>query len=92
MCNTTSQLGNTTERKYSSYLVLFSKGIHSIHVSSIPLLVHVLYSPTNEWIESVSGKEYFKCMNKYGAFLRPNKVVVGDFPEEDLDDLLDDEF
>lgn len=35
------------------------------------------------------GKQYFKCRNKHGAFIRPQLLVVGDFPEElfDLDDL-----
>ncbi|KAJ3300892.1 hypothetical protein HDU76_005977 [Blyttiomyces sp. JEL0837] len=40
---------------------------------------------------TVDGIKYFTSKAKHGAFVRPSKVEVGDFPEEDLMDGLDDE-
>uniref|UniRef100_A0A1W7R9B3 Tubulin-folding cofactor B n=1 Tax=Hadrurus spadix TaxID=141984 RepID=A0A1W7R9B3_9SCOR len=38
---------------------------------------------------SVNGKQYFTCTPKYGGFVKPHDVTVGNFPPEDLN--LDDE-
>lgn len=29
------------------------------------------------------GVKFFQCLPKYGFFLRPNKIQVGDYPEID---------
>ncbi|KAL0235376.1 hypothetical protein GEMRC1_001958 [Eukaryota sp. GEM-RC1] len=38
---------------------------------------------------SVKGVEYFSCAAKYGLFVRPDKLNMGDFPKFDDSDLSD---
>ena len=36
---------------------------------------------------TIKGKAFFSCPDNHGAFVRPDRVTVGDFPELDIDDL-----
>lgn len=38
----------------------------------------------------VNGKSYFTCPAGYGAFVRPERVRVGDYPPVDLEDELEE--
>jgi tubulin-folding cofactor B len=38
----------------------------------------------------VQGERYFTCQDKHGAFVRPDRVVIGDFPP--IDPFADDQF
>jgi tubulin-folding cofactor B len=47
---------------------------------------------SKSFITHSSGESrYFTARNKHGAFVRPNRVSVGDYPEEDLDLLMDED-
>ncbi|KAF7317852.1 CAP-Gly domain-containing protein [Mycena kentingensis (nom. inval.)] len=39
---------------------------------------------------SVNGEQYFSCQAKYGAFVRPEKVKIGDYPVQDPFEEIDD--
>ena len=40
---------------------------------------------------SVAGKRYFSCTHKFGGFVKPEKVNVGDFPVRSIEDELDED-
>lgn len=48
-----------------------------------------LDEPTGNCNGSVDGVALFECPAKYGVFLRPNELKVGDYPP--LDDFNEDE-
>lgn len=48
-----------------------------------------LDEPTGKNDGSVKGKRYFESKANFGAFIRPERVEVGDFPV--LDELADDD-
>ncbi|CAI2177703.1 18964_t:CDS:2 [Funneliformis geosporum] len=43
--------------------------------------------PVGKHDGTVQGERYFECTPKYGAFIRPNKIKAGDYPEEDLEEI-----
>lgn len=34
-----------------------------------------------------NGVKYFECLAKYGIFVRPDEINVGDYPELDIDEI-----
>ena len=36
---------------------------------------------------SLNQVKFFECLPKYGIFLRPSEIEVGDFPELDIDEI-----
>ena len=51
----------------------------------------LLDEPTGDSIGKIGSKQYFEAGDKCAAFVRPNELQVGDFPEKDLFDELEDE-
>ena len=56
--------------------------IHGIYLGNIIWVKCEINTKNNE---EHCIYRYFECSNKYGGFVRPMYVKVGDFPEEDME-------
>ncbi|CAD8098468.1 unnamed protein product [Paramecium primaurelia] len=46
-----------------------------------------LDEPTGTNNGNIQGFQYFQCPQKFGIFVRPNELIVGDYPVLDLDEI-----
>lgn len=46
----------------------------------------LLDEPLGDSNAIIKGVKYFEAGNKYGQFVRPNGIEIGDFPVLDIDD------
>ncbi|CAD8105286.1 unnamed protein product [Paramecium sonneborni] len=46
-----------------------------------------LDEPTGTNNGNIQGFQYFQCPQKFGIFVRPNEIIVGDYPVLDLDEI-----
>ena len=44
-----------------------------------------LDEPVGDGNGSLEGVNYFSCPKKFAKFVRPNEIIIGDFPEEDFE-------
>ncbi|XP_030755606.1 tubulin-folding cofactor B [Sitophilus oryzae] len=62
--------------------IMYSGGIDGLTGSWIGIKYD---EPVGKHDGSIKGKRYFQCPDKYGAFVKPSCVLIGEFPEEDYD-------
>lgn len=74
----------SADRNEVHVLFLYLPITHSGFVDSFSIRSFLLLS--------VNGHRYFKCKEKFGGFVRPDKIQVGDYPPEEIElDDLDEE-
>lgn len=45
---------------------------------------YVCFKETLITANSIQGQRYFECKQKYGSFVKPDRVEIGEFEDEEL--------
>lgn len=89
--------GNTYEKEAETIEIskrcLLGDGVRRGEVMYVGIIPYLGYGfwvgvkldePMGDSDGSVKGKKYFECSNKYGIFVRPDYLKIGDFPPIDV--------